>query len=97
MASKELKLKRKGEFDIAHFSGRWTFNKKFQYFIFLNKLKLFKTSICVNFGALLDVKFQLMQIYDQLCVLSLNGHEGEGGSEGEVSIHWREADKGDGP
>lgn len=88
MSSKELKRKRRGEFDIAHFSGRWrTFNQKFQYFIFLNMLKLFKTNICVNFGALLDVKFQLMQIYDHFCVLSLNGHEGEGGSEGEVSIH----------
>lgn len=32
-------------------------------FLFL-KLKLFKANICVNFGALLGLKFQLMQCYD---------------------------------
>lgn len=39
------------------------------------RLKLFKANICVNLGALLGLKFRLVQCDDLWCVLSLNGHE----------------------
>lgn len=66
-------------------------------FLFLDKLKLFKANVCANFWTLQGVKFQLIQIRDHLCVLSLTGHEGEGGSEEDVSVPSREGSKKDGP
>ena len=64
-------------------------------FLFLKKLKLFKTNICVNFWTLLGLKSQLTQTYDHTGVLLLNGHKF--GPEEEVTPTLKERSKGDGP